>query len=97
LGKLSETPIVMGYVEKKRLKKEMIPVNGNKNLNTLQGVNKGERKDLRLVEVYVLISPHLKRVVRRDISPDFKHSCIQGGKTSKAGPKRGDDHSLPQV
>jgi hypothetical protein len=66
--------------------KEMTPVNGNKNLNTLQGVNMGERKGLRLVEVYVPISPHQKWVVRRDISPVVKHSCIQGGKTSKVGP-----------
>jgi hypothetical protein len=36
----------MGYAEKKRLKKETTPVNGNNTLNTLQGVNKGERKDL---------------------------------------------------
>jgi hypothetical protein len=97
LGKLTETPIVMVCIEKKRLNKEITPVNKNKNLNTLQGVKKGERKDLRLVEVYVPISPHQKRVVRRDISPGVQHSCIQGGKTSKVGPKRGDDHSLPQV
>jgi hypothetical protein len=76
LGKVTETPIVMGCVEKKRLKKEMTPVNGNKNLITLQGVKKGERKDLRLVKVYVPISPHQKRVVRRGISPVVKHSYI---------------------
>jgi hypothetical protein len=62
----------MGYVENKRLKKETTPDNGNKNLNTLQGDKKGEWKDLRLVEVYVPISPHQKRVVRRDVSPVLK-------------------------
>jgi hypothetical protein len=97
LGKLTKTPTVMGCVEKKRLKKEITLFNWNKNLNTLQGVKKGERKDLRLVEVYVPISPHQRGVVRQDISLVVKHSCIQGGKTSKVGPKRGDDHSLPQV
>jgi hypothetical protein len=40
LGTITETPIVKGYVLKKRLKKKMAPDDEKRNLNTLHGVNK---------------------------------------------------------